>query len=230
MNTRGDDSRLRCPRLRGLVVLATLRHLSVGTSYYAVWLLTLLFAPAALIGLLRGPAPQSWRVTQTWLPALGLALTFWALLAANGLATVAAVIVDTWFSKAWEGPSYHLFSNLFYLLIQAGPVIIISWFLLPTGRSFRRVFGLGFSHLWNAKNLAIVLGFYGIYGFLSFGFYEFEKWLGTSDTRDFLDPGLIDSGQLGLISQIVLAAVIAPLFEELLFRGFLYTSLRSRTN
>lgn len=206
------------------------RYLWVGGSYYAVWLLTLLFAPAALIGLFRGPSIQAWRVTQTWIPAIGLALTFWALLAGNGLATFASVIVNSVYPKAWEGPSYHLFSNLFYLMVQAGPVILVSWFLLPTGRSFRRVFGLGPAHLFNARNLAIVLGFYGLYGFLSFGFYEFEKWVGTTDTRDFLDPGLIDSGQLGLISQIVLAAVIAPVFEEFLFRGFLFTSLKSRTN
>ncbi len=206
------------------------RHLWVGTSYYGIWLFTLLFAPAAILGLFRGPTPRAWRITATWLPALGLALTFWAMLAANGLAAVAASVVDICIPQVWEGPSYHLSSNVFYLLIQAGPVILISWFLLPTGRSFRRVLGLGLSHLFNAKNLAIVLGFYGIYGFLSFGFYEFEKWVGTIDTRDFLDPGLIDSGQLGLISQIVLAAIIAPVFEELLFRGFLFTSLRSRFN
>ncbi len=203
------------------------RYLRLGTIGYGIWISTLLFAPFAIRSLLR-PQSRGWRITTTWLPVLGLTYAFWAMLAIHGVETVLSEFVAGVFPFLWQGPVYHLTGNLFYLLIQAGPVLLIALLWLPTGRSFRRVFGLEIDHLFNRKNLGIVLGLYGLYGFLGWGFYEVEKLMGTCDTRDFLDPLLIDSGILGLLSQIVLAAVIAPIFEEMLFRGFLFTSLRSR--
>ncbi len=207
------------------------RYLRSGAVNYGIWAFTLLFLPAALIGQLRRPKSRpAWRLTGAWFPVLGLTYALWTVLATHGVYDALSQFTSAKMPAIWQAPAYHLTTNLFYLILQAGPVVLIAAIWLPSSRSFRRVFGLGLAQLVRPAHLTLVLGLFGLYAILGLASYELEQWLGFCDTRDFLDPGLIDSGWLGLISQLVLAGVTAPVFEEILFRGFLFTSLRSRWN
>lgn len=128
----------------------------------------------------------------------------------------------------------YLCSILFYLLMQGGPVLVLAlvltrfrWFKgYPTFPAFGRIMGLNHFR-WSF--IVIILGLNGAYFLFNYAWYGLiESRLGGFDTRDFLTAGLIDSGRRGLIADLILAAVIAPVFEEIAFRGFLFTSLRNR--
>jgi membrane protease YdiL (CAAX protease family) len=117
---------------------------------------------------------------------------------------------------------------LSYLLLQGLPVLVVGAALLPKTRHFVRVLGLGPSPLRSASTFRLVAGLFALDSLLSMAFYELEKLGGSIDTRDFLNAYLIDAPLDGLLHELAVAAVIAPVGEEILFRGFLFNAWRSR--
>ena len=84
-------------------------------------------------------------------------------------------------------------------------------------------------HLVSGKNFRLVLGLYALYSLLGWLLIYTERlFIGSFDTRDFLSANLIDSGKVGLGIDVVIAAILAPVGEEILFRGFLFASLLSK--
>ncbi len=204
------------------------RHLNAGTAYFVLLGFTLLYSVGAVRRLFRS-GPERRGVWLRWHPGPTLAMIFWSLLACSTLAGVAALLSGMILDRVpLPLAANHLADNGVYLIVQGGPVLIAGWMLLPKWRHFVRVLGLGTRHLFNRANLRFVLGLFAIDSLLNMALYELEKLGGTTDTRDFLTPGLIDADLGGLFSEIALAVIIAPVAEEILFRGILFNSLRGR--
>lgn len=54
-----------------------------------------------------------------------------------------------------------------------------------------------------------------------------QKFIGSSpEITDFLDPMLVNGGTTALMAQLVVVGVVAPVSEEILCRGFIFTTLR----
>lgn len=197
------------------------RSVSHGVPYFSFIAFTLFFAIPALIILFRRPVGPRVLATRRWDPALMLGATFWAVAIGQLGTGLAQGFVPAQF---WEGENYAVTSNLFYLGMQGIPVLILALIFTPSWGSFSRLLGL---NRLTCRHFVLILGLYGVYFLFNMGMWEIESRLGPYDTRDFLNPHLIDAGWSGLLSELVAAAVIAPIFEELTFRGFLYTALRN---
>jgi len=207
------------------------RHLTLGIAHWTLLLVSLIFAPGALRRLLRPRPPPKRRIMATWQPATVVGLCFWGLLIPATLIPVLLALGQTLapgldFSTPALARATDLVS---YLLVQGLPVLLVAAVLLPKPRHFVRALGLGTEPLRSASTIGFLLGLFGLDSLLTMAFYELEKLGGSTDTRDFLNAYLIDAPLGGLGCELAVAAVIAPVGEEILFRGFLFNAWRART-
>lgn len=203
------------------------RALLAGGINALVLALSLPFAVFAWRSLTSGtgPAPAPPR-TRHWKSGAVLATVFWSLLAAQLLAGLVSALTAGLPVVAGTGAAW--IDSLSYLILQGLPVLWCAMAWLPGKRHFVRAFGLGFARLRQPATLALGFGLFGIDSLANIGLYEVEKASGGIDTRDFLPATLIDAGFPGLLAELFSSAVVAPVGEEILFRGFLFTGLRGR--
>lgn len=187
------------------------RSVKHGIPAFSFLGLTCLFIPA--LWLLFRPAPRPFLQTYRWHPSLVLALSFWFLIFFQAVTSMFPL------------PEWVYASNFAYLLMQGGPVFVLMLIFAAEPSRFAHVFGL--NH-FPFKFVALILGLHGAYFWFNFGMWEIESQISGYDTRDFLSPNLVNADLNGLLTDLVAAAIIAPVFEELMFRGFIFTSLRNR--
>jgi len=204
------------------------RFLVLGIAQIIVILVAVPFAVAAMRRLFSRHTPQRRGIWVRWNPGVGLALAFWSLLLFQMAAAVTYEVVAQWAPVLAESPWAPATNNAIYLILQGGPVLACALFFLPKWRHFARVLGLGAPILFRPATWALGMGLFGMDMVLNIVLYEIEKLGGVTDTRDFLTVSLIDAPLPGLLSELFTAAIIAPVCEEILFRGFLFNSLRGR--
>lgn len=213
------------------------RSIAVGTPSY-IWLgVVLLFTiPCLVLLLMRGKKPL--KSTRRWHPSIVLALTGWGLLIFHEAAALPWQIVNPLLDSDFFGETtmeaYYTCSIATYFLMQAGPVLVLAIVLTPSWKTFGFPSRSGFIKTMGLDKfrfsfVVIVIGLGGLFYLYHWAWFELvESKIGGVDTRDFLNADLIDSGRRGLIADLIIAAAIAPVFEELAFRGFLFTALRNR--
>ncbi|MEM7015551.1 MAG: type II CAAX endopeptidase family protein [Verrucomicrobiota bacterium] len=187
------------------------RSVKHGVPAFSFLALTCLFIPGLWI--LFRPAPRPFLQTYRWHPSLVLAISLWSLIFFQFITSIFAF------------PEWFYSYNIGYLLMQGGPVFVMMLVFAAEPSRFAHVFGL--NH-FPFKFVVLILGLHGAYFWFNFGMWEIESRISGYDTRDFLSPNLVGADLNGLLTDLVAAAVIAPIFEELMFRGFLFTSLRNR--
>lgn len=130
------------------------------------------------------------------------------------------------FLTLWANP----FSVALGIIFFYSALVAVAWFFGP--RSYReRISSLGLKAFSWPKGLLIAIGWliilrifivaYGILLELGFGF---EPSTGTVDWI----PRLFGQEFWGLLAAAFLVAVVAPIGEEIFFRGFIYPALRKR--
>jgi len=204
------------------------RTLTVSILHLGLLVLALPFGFYALRKLLRRSDPDRSGLWERWTPGAGLTLAFWSMLLGDALAGGIMVALALLAPSLIEEPWIAWTGSVSYLALQGIPVLFCAVFLLPNWRHFSRVLGLQASRLFSPVTWALGFGLFGIDILLNLGLYEIEKLSGTTDTRDILTATLIDAPLPGLLSELFTAAVIAPVCEEIFFRGFLFNSLRGR--
>jgi hypothetical protein len=149
---------------------------------------------------------------------------------ALGVVTLAAVYVysafgpehSRWFNRVMFG----LVTNLAFV-----PVLILAERRLvrPAGMRFGESFGL-VPVAGGVRNLGLVLlALLGV-GQLVEGAMDFAgRWLGlSSHWTEWFDPDLVWGPRIDVAAAILDAVVVTPVFEEIVFRGLLFATLRRR--
>jgi membrane protease YdiL (CAAX protease family) len=159
-----------------------------------------------------------------WTMGAGLA----ALVRGGALGAVVLLVLFT--SHVWLAEQPLLAEALDQPLIYL-PVLILARFSLlrPAGLGFAEAFGLRpRAHGWRPLlDATLVLVVAGIVTDIALGVLGERLGLG-SHWAEWFDPELA-WGTAGAIAVTLLGAVVfAPLFEEVIFRGLLYGSLRAR--
>lgn len=204
------------------------RLLRVGLIHLSILGLALPFMAGALRTMTTGRTQGRPRVWAHWRSGPVLALIFWSMLASQLIASVIYAVTALAVPQLAEGPWSALTDSFTYLLLQGGPVAFCAAALLPKTRHFTRVLGLNPGILVRPATLALGFGLFGLDSIANIALYEVEKLSGQVDTRDFLSVTLIDARLPVLLSELFTAAVVAPVCEEILFRGFLFNGLRAR--
>lgn len=205
--------KLPAPDLHVSVVLVTI-----------LWGVVLVALPVKLLARWRAPRPLPERAPWGILDAVILALAALVVL----LPPILLGLIPPRQEIAEElSTSDLLFSGMFGV---AGIVVVLAWVRLRHGVGLRQ-FGIhrqgwlasvlwGFFLYFSAMPLILGSFFLGLL---------VHKWTETDVQVHPMAP-LISGGEtslLTLLSAIVLAVVVAPAFEEIIFRGFLYPAFRN---
>ncbi len=101
----------------------------------------------------------------------------------------------------------------------------MAWLLIPRVRPLTRSLGLlwenGTILLWTAAGIVLC-------GVSDFFIGQGSRFVDELDVSDFLTADLLDVAWPSLVVQLFLFSVLAPLVEELLFRGLIYPTLRRK--
>ncbi len=204
------------------------RLLRVGLIHLTLLALALSCAAFAVSTLISGRIDERPRVWSRWRPGPVLAVICWSLLVSQLIAGLAYVAIEFAAPQFAESPWSALVDSITYLILQGGPVLWCAAAFLPKTRHFTRVLGLSSGLLFRPATFAVGFGLFALDSLSNIALYEIEKLGGQIDTRDFLSVTLIDARWPGLVSELFTAAVVAPVCEEILFRGFLFNGLRAR--
>ncbi len=196
------------------------RSLRSGVAIYLIWILSFFFIWKTIRVLFRPALSHPHGISTTWHPVEMSAGVLCAIL----LGIYASALLSFALGD-WGGP---LMWVVKYAVFAGGPVVILSAFYLPQASMFARTLGMQATQLFSRRTWAIVLGLYSVHSLWTLIYYEIQAWSGSLDTRDFLSVYLIDTGKKGLVLETMVAAICAPLFEEIIFRGFLFSALRNR--
>ena len=153
-----------------------------------------------------------------WFAAAGFVLALGASLLLAAVAAVVAVVVTG--DTTADGPGYVLAATL---LQDAAFVGVAVWLAARVGSVAPADFGLRRVPLSRAIGWTLALGaaFYVFAG-------AYSLLLSPDGEQETLDALGADEGIVLLVVSAVVVVVLAPFVEELLFRGFLYRSLRNR--
>ncbi|MGB3136148.1 MAG: type II CAAX endopeptidase family protein, partial [Nodosilinea sp.] len=116
-----------------------------------------------------------------------------------------------------------IFSLVYYLLMAAGSLSVLWWSIRPYRPIPKDMFRLkpsGSGLLWGLGGYFVALP-------LMFGVALLNQkiWQGQGGSNPLLQTVLEEQDGVALLVFFITAAVAAPLFEEVLFRGFLLPSL-----
>lgn len=155
-----------------------------------------------------------WRA---WTAPAALAL---ALVAANLLGTVVYVVALTGQGSGTHSAIADLVATLVQDLCFVGVALFFAQLVArPTGAQF----GLRRTHVWRGAWLVVA-------GYVAFLLVT-KAWLSAlnlHETEDLPNQLGANDGTGALAAVTVLVCVVAPICEELLFRGYMFTALRRR--
>lgn len=169
----------------------------------------------------RAPLPPPW-------PAkLGMAVMI------RGGAGAALVIVALMFASGVAGRWFDLEHPLLDMLtwpLMYVPLLLLAHrhLMRPARLGFREALGLGLVP-GGARHLALVaLATVAAGGLVTTVLSLGGQWLRlTSHWSEWFDAELAFGGAPAILANVVGSVVLAPVFEEVVFRGFLFASLRS---
>lgn len=89
---------------------------------------------------------------------------------------------------------------------------------------------LGFRAFNVIQGIGLVVAWFFIVKIISFIYAVIAQRFGLEDTGDMIQriPETFGSGTVGFLLAVVVVAIIAPIVEELFFRGFIYPVFRQR--
>ncbi len=187
-----------------------------GTIYQVLFLLGLAAAGYVFLKK-RVTLPQASRVPDSWAATTVLGGFF-----------LANLLLTPWVWALYSGYEiYYAFGGLLdlYLLFdflwRCFPALFLTLLFLKYPQHPWRVFNLG-----KGVNWLLLLAGLGMVGALDWLLYLAAPVSGT-DPTDFMETASPDAGPL--IALLVSSVILAPVFEEISFRGFLFQGLKSKT-
>lgn len=191
------------------------RAVVAGSMIWLLGAVGLLFIPRTLLCLKRGLTVKTRGYGSAWLPSLGLTVFFVATLAWIGFSMCLEIGIDTL-------PNLHPVFGIFLdSAARVLPTLIALSLLFKQPAHAIRVLGLN-----QPIHLKFILGMFSLLLVID----QILRWaMGAMHTND---PGgglsLGDSGLWGLAFTLLSACLLAPVAEEILYRGILFRSLRNR--
>ncbi len=196
--------------------LRTLRVRSVGASAVlgALALAGACCLPATLRGLAGGLKRKQQGYSGAWTPALGLTVFIVGTLAWIGYVGALDLGIEAIVSLP------PLMGLLLDTAARLLPTLIAIGFLFKRPGHAVRVLGVN-----RPPYFGMVLGTYALLLLAEVGL---RLLLGNDDAEPGSGLSLADAGVSGLVFAVVSACLVAPLAEEVLYRGVLFRSLRNR--
>ena len=114
----------------------------------------------------------------------------------------------------------HLAYLIFDLAWRAFPAAVLVLLFLKTPRNAWRVFGLGKPIVWT-----LLVAVAGVTFLVDIAIFQLAP-PGEIDPTDFMETA--DTDLPTMLSLLFSSVVVAPVFEEIVFRGFLFQGLRSK--
>lgn len=197
--------------------LETLRFRSLAVSSVTALLLLagLCFLPQTLVQLSSRHNAKLRGYASAWTPGLGLTVFMVGTLAWIGYVSVLNIGVET---VAKLPPFMGLALDTAARLL---PTLIAIGFLFKQPKHAVRVLGLK-----KAPYFRMVLAIYALLVVAGTGLNQLA---GGDDTQPGAGVSLADAGWQGLLFAVVSACLVAPVAEEILYRGVLFRSLANRT-
>lgn len=196
---------------------ATLRNraIAVGSIIWGLGIMGLAFLPRALCCLGHAFRNQPKGYTAAWAPSLGLFIFLVATLAWIGF----KLVLETGIAQL---PSLH---PVLLVLLDTSARILPA--LIAVGLLFRRP-----SHVFSRLGLngdvhpPVLIGLFALLIVID----QALRWILAGFVTEDPTGGLsyADSGVFGLVFLIVSACIVAPLSEEVLYRGVLFRSLSNK--
>ncbi|HEX9818306.1 MAG TPA: type II CAAX endopeptidase family protein [Methylomirabilota bacterium] len=203
---------------RGAALLGRLRALAALDAFLLV------LGALALRPLLRRPVVADAPLPPPWTAGAGVA----ALV--RGAALAAVLLLLMLVAGPWLAEQSLLIGALDQPIMYL-PVLILAWrsLLAPAGLGFASAFGLrprpdGWGPCVRASVVLVAAGLV-----IDVGLGVLGVWLDLAPHwSEWFDASLAWGGPAEVAMAVLGAVVFAPMFEELIFRGLLYSSLRSR--
>lgn len=203
---------------RGATLLWRLRTLAALDAFLLV------IGALALRPLLRRPGVAGAPLPPPWTAGAGAATLV------RGAALAAVLLLLLFVAGPWLAEQPLLVGALDQPIMYL-PVLILAWrsLLAPAGLGFGSAFGLrprpdGWGPCVRASVVLVAVGIVTDVGLGVLG-----VWLDlTPHWSEWFDAGLAWSEPAEVVLTVLGVVVLAPLFEELIFRGLLYGSIRSR--
>ncbi|MFK7851389.1 MAG: lysostaphin resistance A-like protein [Akkermansiaceae bacterium] len=191
------------------------RAVIVGSLIWLLGLVGLIFIPSTLRCLRRAFTVKSKGYSSAWSPSLGLLIFLVATLAWIGLSMVIEIGI------AHQDGVHPVVIILLDTCLRVLPALIALGFLFKKVSHISRSLGLN-GHI----NPQLILGLFSILVVVD----QFLRWALLRFTPTDPTGGLsfADSGVFGLIFLIISACLIAPIAEEILYRGILFRSLANK--
>lgn len=161
-------------------------------------------------------APSVPRIARSWAPSTLIGVFF----AAN-------LLLDHWFDVA--GYIYDLQEILFgwwltypvyEFLWRSFPAFCLIFFFLKWPRNAWKTFGLS-----KPVHIPLLIAAFGMVSIAEYALFYFAPVTDT-DPTDFLDSATVDTYYM--LTTLFTSVVLAPVFEEIVFRGFLFQGLRGK--
>lgn len=126
------------------------------------------------------------------------------------------ILYQIWIFLIPESVAY-----LFYdLAWRAFPAAMLTWLFLKTPRNAWRVFGMS-----RPVNWILLLAVLGLTSLVDIAIFQFGPST-EADPTDFME--MADPDLAAMLALLFSSVIVAPVFEELVFRGFLFQGLRLR--
>lgn len=114
------------------------------------------------------------------------------------------------------------------LLILLCLMVLVRWYF-PHRTVFYHEAGMTFAHLFQRKLFCWVgIGILLDYLLLGYLMVWLQPLLGGGSVEDIISPELLRGERMDFISEMWQCCILAPVFEEVLFRGILFSALRRR--
>ena len=192
------------------------RAVVVGSLIWGLGLAGLIFLPSALACLAKAFRTKARGYSSAWSPSLGLVVFLVATLCWIGFTMVVELGISTL-------PGLHpVAAILLDTVVRFLPCLIALALLFKNPRHIARGVGLN-----GAIHPQLILGVFSLLVLID----QPLRWVLGRFTTEDPTGGLsyADSGLFGLVFLVISACFIAPIAEEILYRGILFRSFANRT-
>ncbi|WP_411827147.1 lysostaphin resistance A-like protein [Luteolibacter sp. AS25] len=192
------------------------RAVFVGSIIWLLAIVGLMFIPTTIRSLRKRPKPKRERYTRAWSPSLGLMVFLLATLAWIGFTMVVEIGIT---QIPGLPPSLAILLDTVARIL---PTLIALGLLFRKPSHIPRSLGLG-----ARINPPAILGLFSLLLLID----QPLRWALVRFTAEDPTGGLSysDSGLFGLCFILISACLVAPVSEEILYRGILYRSLANKS-